>query len=102
MADSSEGSPEAGASPGGSRLPLLGALALFLLAEAVLFHVHTFPLVRGETDGIEYMQASEEPIFQAHPYHGPGYPLAIRSVRALGVGPFAAGKAVSVAPGWPS
>jgi len=77
----------------------LGALVLFLLAEAVLFHVHTFPLVRGETDGIEYMQASEGPILQAHPYHGPGYPLAIRSVRALGVGPFAAGKAVSVAAG---
>lgn len=78
-------------------LPVAIVLVVFLLIEVILFRVHSFPLARGETDGIGYMARAAGPLFQADPFHGPGYSLAIRVVQSTGLAPFASAKSVSLA-----
>lgn len=75
---------------------VLALLLAFALVELLLFLQHTDPLARAESDGIDYMMAASAPLFQANPFHGPGYPLAIRTVQLTGVDAFSAAKLVSL------
>ena len=77
-------------------LPIICMLITFLLIECFLFHYHAFPLASAETDGIGYMHRATGPIFQANPFHGPGYSLAIRLVHSLGLDLFSSAKVVSI------
>lgn len=80
----------------GKRLPIILVLCAFVLVELVLFHSHSFPLTRGETDGIGYMARATGPLFQVDPFHGPGYSLAIKVFQSMGMAPFASAKFVSL------
>ncbi|UCG50922.1 MAG: glycosyltransferase family 39 protein [Candidatus Latescibacterota bacterium] len=82
------------------RLPRAHVFVFFLLiAMAILgtflFVSHYYPVVGGETDGVFYMMRSST-FFSVDPYHGPGFPWAIRVVRFFGVPPFPAAKLVSM------
>jgi hypothetical protein len=96
-------------------------LIAFIVIESFLFSHHSFPLTREETDGIYYMRRAAAgligdsnrnsvhqwdgiyylwmeagAVFQAHPFHGPGYPLAIWLLYRLGLDLFSSAKAVSL------
>lgn len=77
--------------------PVVLVLAVFLLAELCLYCYHSTPLASGETDGIGYMQRAQGPLFQMQPFHGPGYPLAIRLVHLAGPDLFSSAKLASLA-----
>lgn len=77
-------------------MPIVLILCVFVIIELVLFYLHSFPLTRGETDGIGYMVRATGPLFQVDPFHGPGYSLAIRVFQSMGMAPFASAKFVSV------
>lgn len=80
--------------------PLALLILSFALAQLYLASVHDFPTTRFETDGISYMKRASGPLFTADPYHGPGYPLAIRLVRgATRLSPFVAAQLVSILAG---
>jgi predicted membrane-bound mannosyltransferase len=81
---------------GKGNLTIVLLLAVFVIIELSLFRLHSFPLTRGETDGIGYMDRATGPLFQAHPFHGPGYSTAIRAIQSIGVAPFASAKVISL------
>lgn len=75
---------------------LLGLIAAaYLVVAAVVGYQHTMPLMT-ETDGVNYMLRAEGPFFTIDPFHGPGYPMAIKAAKLLGMGTFAAAKLASV------
>jgi hypothetical protein len=77
-------------------LPIIIILIAFISVEFYLLHYHTFPLTSNdEADGIGYMARARGPLFQAHPFFGPGYSWAIRIVQTSGLSPFTSGKVVS-------
>jgi len=62
-------------------LPLLVVLAAFLAAQAYLLAIHDFPLLRSEDVG--YLSQAERGWLVVDPFHGPGFPWAIRLVCML-------------------
>jgi len=81
-------------------IPLSIMLLFYLVAQIFLWQQHSFPLIRLETDGIEYMTFATGKIFHLSPYHGPGYPLFIRLIHLiLNVDLFSAAKLVSIIAG---
>ena len=70
-------------------------IVFYLITAAILFQDHKIPVL-NETDGVEYMLRADGPFFTIDPYHGPGYPVAVKVAKLLGLGTFNAAKLVSV------
>lgn len=87
------------ASPRARPLSLLALILVgFVLVGVLLYRAHSFPLA-AEFDGIGYLARATAPVLPVHPFHGPGYSLAIRAAMGLGFDAFSAAKLVSLASG---
>src|SRR5208283_2768316 len=68
-------------------------LIVYFICEALIYRIHILPLVSAETDGLlDYIPWAQGPLFQIEPFHGPGYPAAIKIVAFFLHEPFAAAK----------
>lgn len=76
--------------------PIICIVFLFTCIEIILFHFHSLPCVRFETDGIGYLERAQGTLFQAAPFHGPGYSFVIRFIHLFGPDLFSSAKIASI------